>query len=644
MTEHSVEWWISNLNRVKRVNDGWMAECPAHPDLKQSLHISVDDSDGPLVHCFAGCEFSDILSKVEERALSPEGDTPLRITRSSPTPLQIVAKDWWAQYTGVPWSEWESWGVRDEGGSVVFSWRECRTVKKRPAGRKQFVWEPAGYPSPPLWPSVPETLPKRLWLCEGESDCGILRHLGYPAYGITKGAGVRGIHEILVHLRERGTSEIVLPFDADQAGEKGAQWFSVSCREAGLLPITIDLQRALNPLHGEKDLRDLWLRVQDTSSMKRMLDLLIETAASKERSRTSARVTLDEFLRMPIDPALWLVDKIWLNQTIGLLVGFPKMGKSWLSLDLAISIASDTPFLGKFDVKNPGPVVLITKEDPDHLLQDRLQKILIAKGLGGSTLRKDSKGQYQIFLPNTQKSIPLYIDLTREFLFKPEGVTNLLIWLREIRDRHGYVSLVVFDPILRMLEGIDEFKASEVNTAVFTSASRIQREIGSAVCLVHHKGKGGAEGKGSYGSIAFHAFSENTLYLQGEEPDAEGWVNVRGEFKSSGENAWAYRFPELEKEYKVEVNLEASPNAGTTQGVGKTVLRVLQDIAPEGMTIPEILETQTGTTDYMLRAALHQLQSQGIVRSQKDLEAPSKGGPKKNRWFWVPQPIEKARA
>ncbi|MDM7940131.1 MAG: AAA family ATPase [Methanothrix sp.] len=640
MAEHPIEWWTSKLSRLKRVSDGWMAECPAHKDLKQSLHLTVDDSGGVVVYCFAGCEYEEILSAIEKRDL--EVEPPPSIVRVSQLP-SLKGSEWWSTYTGIPWSEWSEWGVKEEANAILFTWQDSRTVKRRAVGKKEFIWSPQGYPTPPLWPTIPPSLPKRIWLCEGESDSGILRHLGYPAYGITKGAGVRGIHEILVHLKDRGVCEVVLPFDADQAGEKGSQWFSISCREAGLLPIPIDLQRTLNPLQGEKDLRDLWLRLQDITKMKKLLDFLVESAASKERSRTSARVSLDEFLRMPIDPALWLVDRVWLNQTIGLLVGFPKMGKSWLSLDLAVSIASNTPFLGKFAVKNPGPVVLITKEDPDHLLQDRLQKILLSKGLGGEVIVNEGSKQMQISLPKNTQTIPLYIDLTREFLFKPEGVTNLLIWLREIRDRHGYISLVVFDPILRMLEGIDEFKASEVNTAVFSAASRIQREIGSAVCLVHHKGKGGAEGKGSYGSIAFHAFSENTLYLQGEEPDADGWVNVRGEFKSSGESSWSYRFPELEKAYQVEVQLDTAPSLGTPQGIGKMVLQKLQDIFPDGLTIPEILQIQDGITDYMLRAALHQLEAQGLLRSEKDLQAPSKGGPKKNRWYWVPQ-TEKARA
>ena len=52
------------LDRLEQVTGGkgkWMACCPAHQDKSPSLAINEAD-DRILVHCFAGCETSDVIA------------------------------------------------------------------------------------------------------------------------------------------------------------------------------------------------------------------------------------------------------------------------------------------------------------------------------------------------------------------------------------------------------------------------------------------------------------------------------------------------------------------------------------------------------------------------------------------------------
>lgn len=52
------------LGRLEHVTGGkgkWMACCPAHQDRSPSLAINEAD-DRILVHCFAGCETSDVIA------------------------------------------------------------------------------------------------------------------------------------------------------------------------------------------------------------------------------------------------------------------------------------------------------------------------------------------------------------------------------------------------------------------------------------------------------------------------------------------------------------------------------------------------------------------------------------------------------
>jgi len=54
----------------------------------------------------------------------------------------------------------------------------------------------------------------------------------------------------------------------------------------------------------------------------------------------------------------WLIDGILREGTLNLLSGPPKSLKSWLALELAVAVATNTPALTLFRVNNPGDVML----------------------------------------------------------------------------------------------------------------------------------------------------------------------------------------------------------------------------------------------------------------------------------------------
>ena len=52
----------------------------------------------------------------------------------------------------------------------------------------------------------------------------------------------------------------------------------------------------------------------------------------------------------------WLVEQLWCARSVGVIGGAPKSAKTWLGLDMALSVATGTPCLGKYAVPEPGPV------------------------------------------------------------------------------------------------------------------------------------------------------------------------------------------------------------------------------------------------------------------------------------------------
>lgn len=53
---------LSGLDRVCKTSGGFLARCPAHEDHHPSLSISEGDDGRVLLHCWAGCETSSVVT------------------------------------------------------------------------------------------------------------------------------------------------------------------------------------------------------------------------------------------------------------------------------------------------------------------------------------------------------------------------------------------------------------------------------------------------------------------------------------------------------------------------------------------------------------------------------------------------------
>src|SRR5580658_11242407 len=94
---------------------------------------------------------------------------------------------------------------------------------------------------------------------------------------------------------------------------------------------------------------------------------------------------------LPVEPAWrpadrageqrWLVTSLWSEQAVGIIGGEPKCCKSFLALDLAVSVAAGTACLRRFPVPRPGRVLLYAAEDALHIVRRRLEGICAASGL-----------------------------------------------------------------------------------------------------------------------------------------------------------------------------------------------------------------------------------------------------------------------
>lgn len=239
----------------------------------------------------------------------------------------------------------------------------------------------------------------------------------------------------------------------------------------------------------------------------------------------------------------WLVEDIWMESNVGWIAGIGKSYKSTISLDLALSIASGTPFLGKFKVNKPGPVLMIQEEDPVWRVSRRLQAMARKKNVVPMRLSKD---MYGITLTvDEDKPIPLYSCVGSGLvLTDPEFMAEIEAKIAECRPR-----FVLLDPWYQISAGLDEFKASEV-TKLLVQIKQWRNKYDCAVGIVHHYRKsGGGDGRDKlYGSMAFYSWSENSLFVN-RKPDGN-IVEIQRDIKDAiNVPPFAVEFFEIDEDY-----------------------------------------------------------------------------------------------
>jgi hypothetical protein len=109
-----------------------------------------------------------------------------------------------------------------------------------------------------------------------------------------------------------------------------------------------------------------------------------------------------------------------------LLVGAPKIGKSWMALSVALAVASGGVAFGGIPVGDPRPVLLIAPEDSDRRMQDCIRKLW----------------------PDGHGSWPPYLDYFTE-IEPGQVIATINAWLEELPPNTK--PLVILDTVGKIL-------------------------------------------------------------------------------------------------------------------------------------------------------------------------------------------------
>jgi hypothetical protein len=210
----------------------------------------------------------------------------------------------------------------------------------------------------------------------------------------------------------------------------------------------------------------------------------------------------------------WAVPDI-VPEGLSLLVGSPKVGKSWAALGLALAVARGGAALGAVDVEE-GDVLYLALEDGPRRLRDRL----------GSLLGGDEAPDRLAFL-------------TRAPRVDEDLVDRLTAWTETVREPR----LIVIDVLARVRPPVDG-RGSMYNAdyAVAEPLQAFATHHGLAVLLVHHTRKAPSDDflatvSGTHGLAGA---ADAVLVLTRSRTEADAVLAVTGRDLNEAEHALTF--------------------------------------------------------------------------------------------------------
>ena len=215
-------------------------------------------------------------------------------------------------------------------------------------------------------------------------------------------------------------------------------------------------------------------------------------------------------------PLRWVVPDV-IPEGMSLLIGGPKIGKSWLSLSIGLAVASGGRVLGRIDVGKPRRVLLLALEDGDRRLQDRARKLLHGDRIPG---RLD------------------YMTRIEPGMVVP----TIEAWLSTIGDS-GEDPLVILDTLGKVMPPATPGESSYQRD--YRVAGRLKRicddHPGMALLVLHHDRKAQSDDfvDGVSGTNGIAGAADTIMVIARPRTEERGLIKITG--RDVSENEYAVR-------------------------------------------------------------------------------------------------------
>lgn len=335
--------------KTKNVRDAsFMFECPSHNDGNPSVSVNYRSSR-TLCRCHAGCDTRDIVADL---GLAMDDLFDDELEQDKRTTI-VAAYDYYDPATG----ELSFQHLR------LFP-KDFRFRHYDKAGKE--VWRMPQNAKPWLYryDRVKEAIENGevIYLVEGEADVHAMERLGGVATTQPNGAGPGKWQELHTRMLE-GAAEvrIVVDLDADKAdGSNTGRDYAYEIRES----LTASGIRTT-----------LWKSPEgkDTDDAYRAGKTLDDFTKYDLHHQGPKGTRGDELVQKEFPPLIFAVQDI-LPQGVAILASGPKLGKSWMALDMAIGVASGGLCLGGM-ATTQGDVLYLGFEDSERRIKSRIDAL-----------------------------------------------------------------------------------------------------------------------------------------------------------------------------------------------------------------------------------------------------------------------------
>lgn len=340
---------------------------------------------------------------------------------------------------------------------------------------REFWWDPPDKHGQAMFTPPNATGGKKMLLVEGETDTMCLWQ-NAPAAVKQLVRGLPGTESWKPHFADDfADAELIYvimdnddPYENADAAESGNRGFKKIKASLGAHRV----RRVFLP-QGINDVCDFFSRY-GWPAFKVLLDQALDVKLPFQR--------LD--LAGPVPEYDWLVQDLIAKGDVVMVAGDPGVGKSWLTLDLALAVAGlREEWLG-MPVLDHGPVVIVDQENPQVTARKRLA--LLGMPGGKSAVADDL---HYLWYQGVR------LDTQAELLFE---------YCEIVRPR-----LLILDSISRM-HFKNENSAEDMNPLMNGGIYPIARELETTVILIHHLAKHG----GARGSTALPAATDLNLSVR----------------------------------------------------------------------------------------------------------------------------------
>jgi hypothetical protein len=263
-----------------------------------------------------------------------------------------------------------------------------------------------------------------------------------------------------------------------------------------------------------KQLHDRDLDVHDRAEPEDDFDA-VEEEPEAARERRWNFLSMDELESLP--PPQWLVPGILTEGSIAAIYGAPESGKSFLAVDMSMSVASGIAWHGREVL--PGGVLYVAAEG--------------APGLG--------KRVRAWKLDRGAASRPIAFSLMRD----PLSLTTekeARDFARAVRSSLGELRMIVVDTLNQTAAGADENSAKEMGQYI-AGMKRLRDATGATVVVVHHSGKD--EARGMRGSTALLGAMDTTVEVKRSTDGKSIEVQVRKQKDAEREPAMRFNLDKV---------------------------------------------------------------------------------------------------